>query len=174
LNNRVIDRFTAEERRNIGVHTCPGGDCDASHSAGVDYADLLPDLFKMNAGYFLIALAGEADKERVCKLIGEHRREDANGVAQDCFIGVTSTVDPRVESAEEICGDLMLAAKYIPKEHLGSTDNCGFSPFSLDSKPKHGTPDAAREIAFQKIANRVKGTQMASERLGVQSKTAVA
>ncbi len=26
LNNRVIDRFSPEERKNIGIHTCPGGD----------------------------------------------------------------------------------------------------------------------------------------------------
>ncbi|MBW3646585.1 MAG: 5-methyltetrahydropteroyltriglutamate--homocysteine methyltransferase, partial [Actinobacteria bacterium] len=25
LNNRVIDRFTPEERKDIGIHTCPGG-----------------------------------------------------------------------------------------------------------------------------------------------------
>jgi methionine synthase II (cobalamin-independent) len=42
LNNRVLDRFTAEERVNIGIHTCPGGDCDSTHSADVDYAELLP------------------------------------------------------------------------------------------------------------------------------------
>jgi hypothetical protein len=46
----VLDRFTAEERENIGIHTCPGGDCDATHSADVDYAELLPSMFKMNAG----------------------------------------------------------------------------------------------------------------------------
>ena len=38
LNNRVLDRFSAEERRNIGVHTCPGGDCDSVHSKEVPYA----------------------------------------------------------------------------------------------------------------------------------------
>ena len=27
LNNRVLDRFSPEERRNIGLHTCPGGEC---------------------------------------------------------------------------------------------------------------------------------------------------
>jgi len=35
-------------------------------------------------------------------------------------------------------------------------------------KPKHGSPDAARDIAFEKIAARVKGTQMASEELGLR------
>jgi methionine synthase II (cobalamin-independent) len=167
LNNRVLERFSAEERRNIGIHTCPGGDCDSTHSADVDYADLLPSLFQMNAGYFLIQLASEPDKERVYRLIGEHRREDANGVPQVCFIGVINPQNPRVETPEEVCADLVLASKHIPKERLGSTDDCGFSPFSIDVKPKHGSPDVARDIAFQKIKSRVEGTRMASEKLGI-------
>jgi methionine synthase II (cobalamin-independent) len=167
LNNRVIDRFTAEERKNIGVHTCPGGDCDSTHSADVDYAELLPSMFKMNAGYFLMQLASEPDKERVYRLVGQHSRPDANGVAQICFIGVINPQNPRVETPQEVCDDLMLASKYIPKERLGSTDDCGFSPFSIDVKPKHGSPDVARDIAFQKIKSRVEGTRMASEKLGL-------
>lgn len=167
LNNRVIDRFTAEERVNLGVHTCPGGDMDATHSAEVDYADLLPSLFRMNAGYFLIQLASEKDKERVYKLCGQHSRANANGVAQVCFIGVINTLDPTVETPEQVRDALLSAAKYIPKERLGSTDDCGFSPFSIDLKPKHGSPDVARDIAFQKITSRVKGTAMASEELGM-------
>ena len=167
LNNRVIDRFTAEERKNIGIHTCPGGDCDSTHSADVDYADMLPSMFKMNAGYFLIQLASEPDKERIYKLLGEHSRADANGVPQVCFIGVINPLNPTVETPEQVRDDLLLASKYIPVERLGSTDDCGFSPFSIDVKPKHGSPDFARDVAFQKIESRVKGTQMASEELGL-------
>lgn len=167
LNNRVLDRFSPEERKNIGIHTCPGGDCDSTHSADVDYAELLPSLFKMNAGYFLIQASSERDKERVYRLIGQYSREDANGVPQVCFIGVTNPQNPRVETPQEIRDDLLLAARYIPKERLGSTDDCGFSPFSIDVKPKHGSPDAARDIAFQKIKARVEGTSMASEKLRV-------
>jgi methionine synthase II (cobalamin-independent) len=167
LNNRVIDRFSPEERRNIGIHTCPGGDCDSTHSADVDYADLLPSLFKMNAGYFLIQLSSEKDKERVYKSIGQHSRQDANGVAQVCFIGVTNPQSPRIETPQEVCDDLILAARYIPKDRLGSTDDCGFSPFSIDAKPRHGSPDVARDIAFRKIAARIEGTRMASESLGL-------
>jgi methionine synthase II (cobalamin-independent) len=169
LNNRVIDRFSAEERKNIGIHTCPGGDCDSTHSADVDYADLLPSMFKMNAGYFLIQLASEKDKERVYKLIGEHSRKDANGVPQVAFIGVINPQDPRVETPQEVCDDLVLASKYIPKERLGATDDCGFSPFSIDVKPKHGSPDVARDIAFQKIKSRIEGARMASEKLGLEA-----
>ena len=167
LNNRVLDRFTAEERKNIGIHTCPGGDCDSTHSADVDYAELLPSMFQMNAGYFLIQLASEPDKERVYKLIGENLRKDANGVAQVAFIGVINPQNPRVETPEEVRDDLLLASKYIPKEQLGATDDCGFSPFSIDVKPKHGSPDVARDIAFQKISSRLKGAEMASKELGV-------
>lgn len=167
LNNRVLDRFSAEERKNIGLHTCPGGDCDSTHSADVDYAELLPSLFKMNAGYFLIQLASEPDKARVYKLIGDHLREDANGVAQVAFIGVINPQNPRVETPEEVRDDLVLASTFIPKQRLGATDDCGFSPFSIDVKPKHGSPDLARDIAFQKIASRVKGAQLASEALGI-------
>jgi methionine synthase II (cobalamin-independent) len=166
LNNRVLDRFAAEERRNIGIHTCPGGDCDSTHSADVDYAELLPSMFKMNAGYFLMQLSSEKDKERIYKLIGEHSRADANGVAQVCFIGVINPQNPRVETPEEVRDELLLAAKYIPAGRLGSTDDCGFSPFSIDVKPKHGSPDIARDIAFQKIRARVDGTRMASDKLG--------
>lgn len=167
LNNRVIDRFTAQERRNIGVHTCPGGDCDSTHSADVDYAELLPKMFEMNAGYFLMQMASEPDKESVYDLVGRYSREDANGVPQVCFIGVCDPLNPEVESPEKIAEALQTAAKYIPKERLGSTDDCGFSPFSVDKKPKHGTPDFARDIAFQKIAARVEGSRIASEALGI-------
>jgi len=165
LNNRVIDRFSAQERTNIGVHTCPGGDMDSVHSAEVDYAELLPSMFKMNAGYFLMQLASEKDKERVYRLVGEHSRDDANGVPQVCFIGVIDPLNPTVETAEQVADALATAANFIPKERLGATDDCGFSPFSIDEKPKHGSPDFARDVAFQKITARVAGAQQAGERL---------
>jgi len=167
LNNRVIDRFSAQERVNIGIHTCPGGDMDSVHSADVDYAELLPSMFQMNAGYFLMQLASEQDKERVYRLVGEHSRNDANGVAQVCFIGVIDPLNPTVETPEEVAADLVTAANHIPRERLGATDDCGFSPFSIDDKPKHGSPDFARDIAFRKITARVQGAQIASEQLGL-------
>ncbi|MBA3434236.1 MAG: hypothetical protein H0U08_09110, partial [Actinobacteria bacterium] len=167
LNNRVIDRFSAEERAKIGVHTCPGGDRDSVHSADVPYSDLLPELFKLNAGYFLIQFASEREKDPVLEMIGQHSRDDADGVPQMCYLGVTVTQSPRVESAQEICDLLVHASDFIPKERLGSTDDCGFSPFSIDEKPNHGSPDFARDVAFQKITNRVEGTKMAAEKLGI-------
>ena len=167
LNNRVIDRFSAEERKNIGIHTCPGGDMDSVHSKEVPYEKLLSKMFQLNAGYFLIQCASEEDKETVYKLVGEHSRDDANGVPQVCFIGVINPLDPEVETAEMVKDRLVAAAKHIPVERLGATDDCGFSPFSRDEKPKHGSPDFARDIAMQKISARVEGARMASEELGV-------
>jgi methionine synthase II (cobalamin-independent) len=167
LNNRVLDRFSPEERSKIGIHTCPGGDRDSVHSADVDYNDLLPSMFGMNAAYFLIQLASERDKDYVYRLIGQHLRDDANGVPQFAYIGVINPLNPRVESAEEVRDALVRAANFIPAERLGATDDCGFSPFSIDEKPNHGSPDYARDVAFQKIANRVQGTRLAAEQLGV-------
>ncbi|QRW22678.1 cobalamin-independent synthase, catalytic domain-containing protein [Rhizoctonia solani] len=188
LNNRVIDRFTPEERKNIGIHTCPGGDCDSVHSFDVPYESLLPSMFKMNVGYFLIQCASEIEKEKVYKLVGDNIRKDANGVkqvsslmavrknkvikaraktSQVAFIGVTNPSNPTVETPEQVADALVVASKYISKDQLGATDDCGFSPFSIDSKPKHGSPDYARDIAFMKITARIKGAKIASERLGV-------
>ncbi len=167
INNRVLERFTAEERVNIGIHTCPGGDCDSVHSKEVPYEQLLNHMFKINAGYFLIQCASEEDKESVYKLCGENSRADADGVAQVCFMGVINPLTPEVETAEQVKNDLLLAAKYIPVERLGATDDCGFSPFSRDVKPKHGSPDFARDVAMQKISARLEGARLASEELGV-------
>ena len=167
LNNRVIDRFSAEERKDIGIHTCPGGDCDSVHSKDVPYEKLLSKMFQLNAGYFLIQCASEEDRENVYRLCGEHSREDADGVPQVCFIGVINPLDPRVETAEEVRDQLVAASKHIPVERLGATDDCGFSPFSRDVKPKHGSPDFARDVAMQKIAARLEGAELARQELGV-------
>jgi methionine synthase II (cobalamin-independent) len=168
LNNRLFDRFTAEERRNIGIHTCPGGDCDSVHSKEVPYELLLEHMFDMNAGYFLIQCASEQDRESVYKLCGKYSREDANGVAQACFMGVIDPLTPEVETADQVKEELLTAARYIPVERLGATDDCGFSPFSRDVKPLHGSPDLARDIAMSKIAARLEGARRASAELDSQ------
>nr|MBA3485396.1 5-methyltetrahydropteroyltriglutamate--homocysteine methyltransferase [Pirellulales bacterium] len=74
LNNMALARFSAADRRRIGVHTCPGSDRDSTHSADVDYAELLPSLFQLQAGNFYIALAGEPDPVRVLEIIRDHMK----------------------------------------------------------------------------------------------------
>ena len=167
LINRVLAEFSAEQRVNIGVHTCPGSDATTTHSLDVDYIELLPDFFRLNAGYFLIQTASEKDREYAYKLIGENRRDDADGVSQVCFIGVIDPINPKVEIPEEICDELMLASKYIPANRLGVTDDCGFQPFSDDLRLNYGSPNVAGLVAFKKITTRLEGAKMASAKLGV-------
>ena len=166
LNNRVIDRFSAEERKNIGVHTCPGGDCDSVHSKEVPYEKLLSKMFQLNAGYFLIQCASEDDREAVYRMCGEYSRDDADGVPQVCFMGVINPLNPEVETPEHVAHELVTAAKHITVSRLGATDDCGFSPFSRDVKPKHGSPDFARDVAMQKITARLEGAALARQELG--------
>ena len=119
LNNQLFARFSPEERMNIGVHTCPGGDCDSVHSKEVPYGMLLEHMFDMNAGYFLIQCASEEDRESVYEMCGKYRRDDADGVSQMCFMGVINPLSPEVETAEHVRDELLMAAKHIPIEHAG-------------------------------------------------------
>ena len=151
LNNLALSRFSTEERQRIGIHTCPGSDRDSTHSADVDYAELLPSLFELNAGNFYIALASEKGRVHVLKTIGEHMKS-----SQRIFVGVVAPIDPHIDTPEEVRDRILEAAEYIPLAQLGTTDDCGFSPFSDDTS----TP---RETAFAKIRARVLGTELASE-----------
>ena len=155
LNNDVLRRFTPEECSRIGVHTCPGGDQDSTHSADVDYADLLPTLFELQAGNFYVQLASESDRRRVLGVISGVLRP-----GQRVFAGVIDPLDPRVETPEEVRERVLEAAELIPLAQLGTTDDCGFSPFGDDVS-------TARETAFAKIRARVEGTELAARELGV-------
>jgi 5-methyltetrahydropteroyltriglutamate--homocysteine methyltransferase len=156
LNNLALSRFSAEERQRIGVHTCPGGDRDSTHSADVDYAELLPSLFQLRAGSFYVALAGERDRPHVLKIIREYMKP-----GQRVFVGVVAPIDPHIETAEEVRDRILEAAEYIPIAQLGTTDDCGFSPFSDDTS-------TSRDTAFAKIEARVTGTALASKALGAE------
>ncbi len=93
LNNLALQRFTPEERSRIGVHTCPGGDLDSTHSADVDYSELLPSLFQLKVGNFYIALAGERDRRRVLEIISKYLKPDHR-----VFMGVIAPIDPHIET----------------------------------------------------------------------------
>ena len=51
LNDLALSRFSKQECRRIGVHTCLGSDGDLTHSADVDYVELLPRLFELQVGF---------------------------------------------------------------------------------------------------------------------------
>ncbi len=157
LNNLALRRFGAADRARIGVHTCPGGDRDSTHSADVDYVELLPSLFELDAGRFFVALAREKDRRRVLEIIRRYVKP-----WQQVFVGVIDPLDPVVETPEQVCDRVLEAAEYIPIHQLGSTDDCGFAPFSDD----RSTP---RETAFEKIHARVLGTAMAASKLRLRA-----
>jgi 5-methyltetrahydropteroyltriglutamate--homocysteine methyltransferase len=155
LNNRVLDHLSALELRRTGVHVCPGGDRDATHSADVDYAGLLPALFRLRVKRFYLQLASEADPDRMLKIIARHLPPDP---VVKVFVGVIDPINPAVETSGEVCERVLRAAQYLPVEQLGTTDDCGFSPFADDAS-------TSRDVAFEKIRARVEGTRLAAEKL---------
>lgn len=155
LNNLALARFSGEERDRLGVHTCPGGDRDSTHSADIDYSGLLPRLLELDVRNFYVALAGEPDRKLVLEIIRDHLRPD-----QRIFVGVIAPIDPRIETADEVRDRVLEAAQFIPVEQLGTTDDCGFSPFCDDQS-------TTRDTAFAKIRARIEGTALASRELGV-------
>jgi 5-methyltetrahydropteroyltriglutamate--homocysteine methyltransferase len=154
LNNQVLERFTSVERLRIGVHVCPGGDHDSTHSADIDYSALLPDLFHLNVGRFYLQMASEPDRERILRIVSQLLGPD-----HLVFIGVIDPINPVVETAAQVRDRVLEAASLLPVAQLGTTDDCGFSPFADDTS-------TARDIAFRKIRARVEGTELAAREIG--------
>jgi 5-methyltetrahydropteroyltriglutamate--homocysteine methyltransferase len=121
----------------------------------VDYSALLQFLFELNAVRFYVQLASEPDRKRVLAKIKELLRP-----GQMIFVGVTDPINRFVETPQQVRDRVLEAAPFIPIESLGTTDDCGFSPFPDDAS-------TSRETAFAKIRSRVEGTELASRVLNV-------
>jgi 5-methyltetrahydropteroyltriglutamate--homocysteine methyltransferase len=89
----------------------------------------------------------------VLEIVKKHLRP-----GQRVFVGVIDPIDPSIETPEQVRDRVLDAAKHIPLEQLGTTDDCGFAPFADDTS-------TARDTAFAKIEARVKGTQLAAHDL---------
>jgi len=76
------------------------------------------------------------------------------------FVGVIDPISAKIETPEEVRDRTLEAAAILPLDQLGTTDDCGFSPFADDTS-------TARDVAFAKIRARVEGTAMAAEQLGI-------
>jgi len=155
LNNRLLSRFDAAERARLGVYTGPGADQDSTHSLDVDYAQLLPQLFRLTVDNFYLQMASEPDPDRALRVVADHLPPSAR-----VFVGVTDPIDPRVETAEDVRDRVLRAAAHIPVDQMGTCDDAGFAPFADDRS-------TSRETAFAKIRARVEGTALAAEALGV-------
>ncbi|MFF2852383.1 5-methyltetrahydropteroyltriglutamate--homocysteine methyltransferase [Streptomyces sp. NPDC058001] len=154
LNIQLLQRFTEKDRARIGVYCGPGADQDSTHSLDIDYADLLPQLFRLQAGTFYLSLASEPDPDRALKVIADQLRPGIR-----VFVGVTDPNDPRVETAEEVRDRVLRAARYVAVDQLGTCDDAGFSPAADDQS-------TSRQVAFAKVRARVEGTKQAAEVLG--------
>ena len=99
-------------------------------------------------------LASEPDRRRVLRIVRENLRP-----RQRVFVGVIDPINPKVETPQEVRDRVLEASDFIPLVQLGTTDDCGFSPFGDDLS-------TARETAFANIRARVEGTQLAVEQLG--------
>src|SRR5207247_4230129 len=100
-------------------------------------------------------LASEPDRRKVLELVRE-----CAGPEQRIFVGVVDPLDPRVETPEEVRDRVLEAAEHLPLDRLGTTDDCGFSPFADDTS-------TGRDVAFEKIRARVAGTELAARDLGI-------
>jgi 5-methyltetrahydropteroyltriglutamate--homocysteine methyltransferase len=107
-------------------------------------------LLQLNVCSFYLGLSRHADRPAIFKLIRQHLKPDHR-----VFIGVTAPDDPAVETAEEVRDRVIEAARYIPPEQLGTTDDSGFAPFFDDDS-------ISRATAFAKIRARIQGTELAS------------
>lgn len=97
-----------------------------------------------------IAPASEPDRKRVLEFISRNIRP-----GQRVFIDVTTLIDLYIETQEEVRDHALEAVVCIPRDQLGTTDDCGFAPFCDDMS-------TSREIAFAKIRVRVEGTRLAT------------
>ncbi len=88
------------------------------------------------------------------EVIREQSRPD-----QQIFVGVIDPISARVETVDQVRDRVLEAAEFIPVQRLGTTDDCGFSPFGDDIS-------TSRETAFAKIRARVEGTAAAARELG--------
>ncbi len=110
-------------------------------------------MFDLHVCNFYLQFSTEKNREPVLACIRKHIHP-----WNRIFIGVINPFDPRIETPEEVCEQVLEAAKYISIEQLGTTDDCGFAPFPDDQS-------VSREIAFKKIRARIEGTHMAEKQL---------
>lgn len=78
------------------------------HSADVPYSDLLPSMFTMDAGSFLLQLASEPDKDSVDRLIGWYSRDDAWAIAPRGFAARPGAASPK-GTGRRLSGPSLLA-----------------------------------------------------------------
>src|SRR5215469_17005201 len=76
----------------------------------------------MSTDFWSIQLASEADRKKVLVTIRGLLKP-----GQIVFVGVIDPINPTVESPEQVRDRVLEAVEFVPRESLGTTDDCGFS-----------------------------------------------
>jgi 5-methyltetrahydropteroyltriglutamate--homocysteine methyltransferase len=117
---------------------------------------MLPDLFQLHLTNFYLQLSSEKDHIQILKCVQKYMKSN-----QRIFIGVIDPINPKIETPEIVRDRILEAAQFIPIEQLGTTDDCGYSPFADDTS----TP---RDVCYEKIKARIQGTKLAEQILNKQ------
>lgn len=108
-------------------------------------------MFRLHLTNFYLQLSSEKDHIKILKCIQQHMKPNHR-----IFIGVIDPTSPKIETPEIVRDRILEAAEFIPLEQLGTTDDCGFSPFADDTS-------TTRETCYKKIKARIQGTILAEE-----------
>ena len=100
-------------------------------------------------------MASERDRKSTLRLLSKLLRPELT-----IFVGVIDPINTIVETPAQVRDRVLEAASILPAKQLGTTDDCGFSPFADDIS-------TARDVAFAKIQARVEGTALAARELQV-------
>jgi 5-methyltetrahydropteroyltriglutamate--homocysteine methyltransferase len=117
------------------VHVCYGYGIDANRkwkaelgAAWDQYAHIFPFLSRSSADEISIELAGSR--------VPPHVLAGLSG--KDVAVGVIDVASDVVEHPEQVAATLEIAARYIPRERVVASTNCGMAPMN-------------REIAYAKL-----------------------
>ena len=112
---------------------------------------MLPHLFQLHLNNFYLQLSSENDRVKILKCIRKYLKPH-----HKVFVGVVDPNNSKVETPEMVRDRVLEAAQFIPLKQLGTTDDCGYSPFCDDTS-------TSREICYEKIKARIQGTKLAEQ-----------
>jgi 5-methyltetrahydropteroyltriglutamate--homocysteine methyltransferase len=137
----AFDGITARK----AVHVCYGYGIDAN----IKWKQELGEEWDQYAHIFPFISKSCVDEVAI-ELAGSHvpASSIAGLVNKDVAVGVIDVASDVVETPEQVAATIELAAKYVPRERIIASTNCGMAPMS-------------REIAYAKLAALGAGARLA-------------
>ena len=168
LNNRVIDRFSPEERKNIGIHTCPGGDMRLGALQGGALREAAEQDVPAQRGLLPHPVRERGGQGERLPARAASTRATTPTACRRCASSASSTRSTRRSRRPRRSATGCSPRRSTSRRSASARPTTAASRRSAATRsPKHGSPDFARDVAMEKIANRIKGAQMASEELGI-------